>query len=188
MVTVCSGPRFESLKNPFTGLTMRTKMSVSSSGKVRYFAPDEYSPFTYFDTAKEAYRHYSRVNGVEGMRSGKLVCPVTGNVLRLEHDDRGYHYVGGFNPAMMYSYADWFYYASMRDGVTKFPKPKEDNRVSAVPKAPKVTKAARRHAEEEAVNLTEDAVKLAEKSLSDLKSRGFDIPGSSTVSMSRRSK
>ena len=72
MVFDCSGPRFGAMKNPYTGEIIRVKMSTSSTGAIRFFAPDTYSPTNVYPTAKEAYRNWNRVNGVEGWQADRL--------------------------------------------------------------------------------------------------------------------
>lgn len=185
MTTVCSGPRFESLVNPYTGERIATVMSVAG-GRIRFRAPDTYSTSDYFPTAEDAYRHYNRVNGTEGLRSGKpIVCAYTGRPLTLEHDEYGYRYSGGFNPKLFYTRDEWMYYASMRGGSTRYPMPGGDPspRVTR-PVRPVITASARRHAEEMRTELTDDAVKLAEKTMAELRDKGLVTKGSSTVSMS----
>lgn len=186
MIVDCSGPRFESLKNPFTGLTVRTKMSIATNGRIRFFAPDEYSPAKFFPSAREAYRQYNRVEGVEGLRAGQhIVCPYTGRPLSLEHTDDGYRYVGGFNPGLLVTREEWLYQASMRNGVSAYPKPEgSEARVAPVSRRAEITEAARKHADEMKTELSDEALERAENTLRTLKTRGFDIGASETVSMS----
>lgn len=183
MVVKCSGPKFDNLKNPFTGEKMHVQMSISASGVMKFFAPDEYSPNKYFKTAEEAFRMYDRVDGVEGLKRGKMiVCPYTGDPLTLVHNELGYHYTGGFVPSMMHD-RDWFlYYASMRNGKSEYPKPKGPApRVEKVKRA-QITKGMRKHAAEMKTELTQQGIETAESVMKEIDSK-FGLEKSSTVSM-----
>lgn len=164
MVYECSGPRFDQLKNPYTGEPMHPKMSVSATGRLRFFAPDTYTPSQPFPTAKEAYRAWNRVNGIEGLKDTQpIVCAYTGKPLHLVHDDEGFHYEGGYDPRLMMDRPTFLYHAAMRDGKSMYPAPTPEKRVDK-PQEIGRTKdcAAARHVEEHKAELTEDTIRTAE--------------------------
>lgn len=181
----CSGPRFGELVNPYSGERILVKMSVSRTGRVRYFAPDTYSPAQFFPTAKEAFRHWNRVNGVEGMKDRKpIVCAYSGRPLTLEHTAEGYHYVGGVDLHMLYDRGEFLYFAAMRDGKSPYPAPAgEDVRVEKPAERAEITKTMRRHADEMSTDLTQDAIDMAEKTMSEIDAKVGGLEKSSTVSM-----
>lgn len=182
MVYECSGPRFDKILNPYTGEPLRPRMSVSPRGRIRFFAPDTYSPAAPCPTAQAAFRAWNRRNGVEGLKDTEpIVCAWTGKPLHLVHDDSGYHYEGGYDPRMLFDRPTFLYYATMRNGVSEYPKPEPEARVDRPADRGRVTEAARRHADESRVELTDDAVHLAES----IARRHRDVlePGPATVSM-----
>lgn len=188
MIYDCSGPRFGELKNPYTGEKILVKMSVSKTGRVKFFAPDTYSPAQFFKTAKEAYRHWNRVNGVEGMKDRKVItCAYTGKPMSLEHTTEGYHYVGGVDLRMFYDRGMFLYYATMRNGVSEYSRPVPEVRVRKPAEHGTITKTMRKHASEMKTDLTQEGIERAEKTMKDLDSR-FGLEKSSTVSMSRSKK
>ena len=189
MIYECSGPRFGELKNPYTGEKILVKMSVSSAGKVRYFAPDTYSPAQYFPTAKEAYRRWNMKDGVEGMRDGSpIVCAYTGKPMTLEHDENGYRYSGGLDLHMFFTRSEMLYYAAMRDGVSPYPEPVDESvRVEKPAEHGKITKRQAIHAEEMKTDLTQEGIETAEKVMKEI-DRKVGLEKSSTVSMSRKRK
>lgn len=188
MVFDCSGPRFGAMKNPYTGEIIRVKMSTSSTGAIRFFAPDTYSPTNVYPTAKEAYRNWNRVNGVEGVKDGKpIVCAYTGRPLHLVKTDDGFCYEGGFNIHLMYDRPTFLHFATMRDGVSEYPEPSPEERVGAPAPKGRITKRQAKHADEMKTELTEEGVRTAEGIMKELKGK-FGIEGSSTVSMAGKGK
>ena len=180
MVYECTGPRFEGILNRYTGEPMKVRMAVSRDGRTRYFSPDTYSTADRFPTAKEAYRAWNRVDGVEGLKDGRpITCAYTGVPLKLVHDELGWGYAGGFDPHLLYSRADFLRLATMRDGEAARPGG-QDVRVDAPPRRGRVTDAMRRHAEETAPALDEDSVRTAEAIL---QKHRADVGDSPTVSM-----
>lgn len=182
----CSGPRFGELVNPYSGEKILVKMSVSRTGRVRYFAPDTYTPAQFFPTAKEAFRHWNRVNGVEGMKEGRpITCAYSGRPLTLEHTADGYHYTGGIDLHMLYDRGEFLYFAAMRDGKSPYPAPSgETGRVEKPAERAEITGTMRRHADEMSTDLTQDALDLAEKTMSEIDAMAGGLEKSSTVSMS----
>lgn len=187
MTVVCSGPRFESLVNPYTGEPVKTVMTVSSDGIVRFRAPDTYSPAQLFPTAHDAYRAYNRTLGTEGLRTGKpIVCAYTGAPMHLEKTPDGYRYVGGFDPRMFYDRETYLHFSSMVDGVARFQRNPE-TRVTRPPKTGTVTESMRKHADDSAARaeLSDDAIHMSEDTVRKLEESGMDIgSGRTTVSMS----
>ena len=183
MVYECSGQRFDGLLNPYTGKPLRPKMAVTAQGRIRFFAPDTYSPAQPFPTANAAFRAWNRVNGVEGLKDGSpIVCAWTGRPLKLVHDGEGWHYEGGYDPHLMFSRAEFLYYATMRDGRSEYPEPgKKELRVDKPQERGEVTKEMRRHADEARTELSDEAVKTAEEIMQ--KHRGDLEKGETTVSM-----
>ena len=184
MIYPCSGPRFGTIKNPYTGETMRVKMCTLPNGAVKYFVPDTYSPTEVFPTAEEAYRHWNRVNGVEGLKSGKpLVCAYTGKALTVVKTDDGYHYEGGFNTHLMYDRPVFLYYVTMRNGKSEYPKPEPDVRVEKPQVRGEITAGMRKHADEMKTELTDDGIATAESALKQVDSGVMKLDRSSSVSM-----
>ena len=188
MVFECSGPRFGSMRNPYTGEVMRVKMSTSPTGRIRFFVPDTYSPTNVYPTAKEPYRHWNSANGVEGITDGKpIVCAYTGEPLKLVKTSDGYCYEGGFNIHMMLDRQTFLHFATMRNGVSEYPLPEstEESRVEKPAPKPEISERQRQHAEEMRTELTEEGIRTAEGIMKELDGK-FDLDKSSTVSMSVR--
>lgn len=125
---------FLRLRNPYTGLPMKTVMVVTESGcPLFHAAPEEYSPSREQESPQRCYDLWNRIDGVSGMKNGQQIrCAYTGDVLSLVHTDRGCRYDGGFNPHMLYTRDEFLYRASMRGGVSKYPKPGVASRVTQV--------------------------------------------------------
>lgn len=188
MVYDCDSIRFRGLKNPYTGEHVRVKMVVMKNGSARFCAPDTYSPSEIFPTAKEAFRHWNRVDGVEGLKTDKpVVCAFTGHPLSPRRTEDGFCYSGGFNPHLLYDRDTFLYYMHMRDGVSDLPPPdgKEPSRVVQPPVQGRVTRRMKKHAEEMQCELTDEALSMAEKTLNDIEAKGIKLERSSTVSMSK---
>ena len=182
MIYECSGPRFDSLKNPYTGEPLHPRMSVSSGGRILFFAPDTYTPAQPFPSARDAYRAWNRVDGVEGLKDGRPVtCAYTGKAMHLVHDGLGYRYEGGYDPRLLLGRQAFLYYASMRDGRSEYPPPGPESRVDKPAAAGRTQDCtAARHVEEHKAEVTEEAVKTAEEIM---KKHKDDVEPSSTVSM-----
>ncbi len=180
MIYDCTGPTFDGLENPYTGKPLGAKMSVTKTGRMRFFAPDTYSTSDFYPTAKDAYRAWNRANGVEGLKDGQpIVCAYTGDPLKLVHSEDGWRYEGGFDPHLLRTRAEFLRLATMRGGVaTRDAAP--ETRVDAPARRGQVTAGMRRHVEETKAELGEDSVKAAEAIL--LKHKG-DVEQSGTVSM-----
>ena len=163
----CSGPLFDGLKNPYSGDPLRPKMTVTSSGssKLRFFAPDTYSPTDPQPTARDAYRLWNRVDGVEGLKDGRPVtCAYLGTPMKLEHDERGWWYSGGLNVRLMRTREDFLSLVTMRDGKpTREVQKEPPSRVEAPPRRGKVTARMKKHADDARPELSDDAVHTAEK-------------------------
>ena len=184
MIYECSGPRFKNILNPYTGEKVLVCMSVSSAGRVRFFSPDTYTPAQSVSSPEEAYRRWNRVNGVEGMKTGRpIVCAYTGKPLVLVKDSEGCHYEGGVDLRMLMTRERFLYYATMRDGVSQYPEPVDGElRVEKPAVRGKITAGMRKHAAEMATGLSQDGIDTAERTMKELKDK-FGIEGSSTVSM-----
>lgn len=166
MIHNCTGPVFDGLRNPYSGEPLRPRMTVSSSGsaKLRFFAPDTYSPTDPQPTARDAYRLWNRVDGVEGLKDGcPVVCAYLGTPLKLEHDERGWWYSGGLNVRLMRTREDFLAAVTMRGGKPTGPAPEPVSRVEMPPREGRITKRMKRHADDARAELTDDAVHTAEK-------------------------
>lgn len=120
----CTGRAFAELTNPYTREKMNVKMMVTKSGGPRFFSPGGYSTAQRFGTREAAYSAWARAEGVEGARNGQpLVCAYTGAPLSLHHDETGWWFEGGFDPRMFYTRQEFLYFATMRNGVSKYEKP-----------------------------------------------------------------
>jgi len=186
MITKVTSADFNDLVNPYTGKQMIVMMNVTPAG-VTFFAPDTYSTYERLPTPEECYRKWNRVNDIEGGRTGKPIqCAYTGEPLSVVHTDFGCYFRGGFDPRMFHTRESFLYYATMRGGVSKYPKPDgRSPRVTAPPRKPSVTKAMSKHAEKETPKLDDDKIHMVENALKPYKAV---IPGSSTVSMSQGTK
>lgn len=120
-----TGEEFLKLKNPYTGLPIRTIMVVTGTGDPLFHAdPSEYATSDEQETAQRCYDLWNRVNGVGGMKNGQQIrCAYTGETLTIVHTATGVRYDGGFNPHMLYRREEYLYRASMRGGVSKYPDP-----------------------------------------------------------------
>lgn len=188
MIYDCSGPRFDKILNPYTGKPLRPKMSVSGRGRIKFFAPDTYSPAQPFPTAKDAFRAWNRVDGVEGLKDHQpITCAWTGRAMKLVHDADGYHYEGGYDPHMMLERGDFLYFATMRNGESEYPKPNGHiPRVDKPAEKGEITKRMQKHADESRAELSDEAVKTAERIMQQHK--GTLGPGNATVSMAQTRK
>ncbi len=192
MVYACDSIQFRGLKNPYTGEPIRVSMVVMKDGTAKFYAPDTYAPSEVFRTAADAFRHWNRVNGVEGVKTDKPVtCAYTGQPLVPRRTSDGFCYLGGFNPHLLYDRDTFLYYMRMRDGVSELPVPKKSScksRVTQPVPQGKVTKRMQKHADEMRTELSDDAIRAAEKTLHDIEAKGISLEKSSTVSMSKRAK
>ena len=126
----CTGRAFADLTNPYTGERMLVRMLATKSGEPRFFAPRGYSTSQRFGTREAAYAAWARSEGVAGARVGQpLVCAYTGKPLILHHDETGWWFDGGFDPRMFYSRSEFLYFATMRNGVSKYKNPKGQDHV-----------------------------------------------------------
>lgn len=149
---------FLSLRCPYTGEPLRTYMLVSPSG-VRFFAPGARSPRDRYPTARDLYDAWATRAGISGVARGDdIKCPYTGETLEIRSDASGFWYSGGFDPAVPRSRDEFLYYASMRDGVSKYPKPGAQDRVDPV---------LEQHAflKHKTIETTDFAMKEAEKAM-----------------------
>lgn len=175
---------FLGLVNPYTGKPMVVFMSVYPNSEPMFTCPDTYSTADRKTTREELYRGWNSVNGIEGGRHDKpIVCAYTGEPLAMvEAPDGSVYYKGGFDPHMFYTRDEFLYYATMRNGVAKRPKPsKERVRITGTVRRGAITDRMKKHADAAAVRLDEDDIHAVEKSMEKFKG---DLPGSSTVSMS----
>lgn len=174
---------FKKLKNPYTGLPMRVVMVVGSgSDPLFHAAKEEYSPSQEQESPKRCYDLWNRVDGVGGMKDRQLIrCAYTGEPLSLVHTETGCRYDGGFNPHMLYSREEFLYRASMRGGVSKYPKPGERDRVEYVRR---VDIPASRKNKDRGGDVSGEAIDLAAASMQQHKDV-FD-QGPTTVRISRQ--
>lgn len=178
---VCTAPEFKALRCPYTGDPLEVRMLVVPGSPPRFHAPDAYSPAIPRPTPDEAYRLWNRVDGVEGLKSGKPVtCAYTGKVLSATSGPDGHAFAGGFDPRMFHSREDFLRLASSRDGVTSWEG--TDARVEAVP--PDMSPEKPRDID---TDPTDEALHIAEGVL---RKHRDDLPpqASTTVSMSVRRK
>lgn len=183
MLTKVTSKEFEGLVNPYTGEPMTVYMNVRSTGSVLFTCPDTFSTTDTADDTAALYDNWNRKNGVSGLKTGQpIVCAYTGKPLSVSRRFGKLCYSGGFDPHMFYPRSEFLYYAWMRDGVSKYPKPvKEDARVKSPTREGEVTDRQKAHANASAASLDEEKVHMIEKSMSKFKE---SIEGSSTVSMS----
>lgn len=185
MIYDCSGPRFDKILNPYTGKPLHPKMSISGRGRIKFFAPDTYSPAQPFPTAKDAFRAWNRVNGVEGLKDHQpITCAWTGKAMKLVHNAEGYHYEGGYDPHMMLDRANFLYFATMRGGNSEYPKPSGlESRVDKPSEKGEITKRMKEHADANRTELSDEAVATAEAIMQ--KHKDILEPGGTTVSMAQ---
>lgn len=178
MESKCTAAQFTALTNAYTGEPLDVWLSTTCTGRVRFFVKGAYSPARRVATAELAYRLWNRTNGIEGTKDSQpIVCAYTGKPLVLRHDESGYWYEGGFDPAAMYSREQLLYFASMRKGVSKYPKPGPEVRVVRATEAPALKRKASAGAE-----LTDEAVAVGEQIAVKFKNE-LGMSASSHVSM-----
>lgn len=124
---------FADLVNPYTGLPVEVMMMTTKTGVPKFYAPKTYSTHQYFGSRAAAYAAWCRSLGIDDVRKGQpVVCAYTGEPLRLVKDEYGFHYEGGFDPRRFYTRAEFLYFATMRNGVSKYGKPGEDRKLESV--------------------------------------------------------
>lgn len=182
MLTKVTSEDFQGLTNPYTGKPM-TVFMLTGVGPVRFTCPDTFSTTDLADTPTELYDRWNRKDGVSGLRTGSLIqCAYTGEMLSVVQRFGKVSYAGGFDPHRFYTRDEFLYYAWMRGGKSKFPKPsQEDSRVKAPSREGQVTDRQREHAEREAPSLDEEKIHMVEASM---KKHKDQMEKSSTVSMS----
>ena len=151
---------FRKLENPYTGKPMDVYMLVGA-GPVPLFhcGPDEYRTQSPFETAELAKLAWSRKDGVEGGRSGPVVCAYTGEPLSADATPDGFAFSGGFDPRVLRS-REWFlHFAAMRGGVSPYPRP--ESAPSRVEKVVRVETPAKRKNAVRGAQLSDEAVDLA---------------------------
>lgn len=174
---LCTADEFKALRCPYTGKPYDVYMLVVPGQAPKFHAPDAYSPSQPFESAEKAYRMWNRVDGVEGLKTGRpIICAYTGEMLAAASDRDGHWLVGGFDPRVFHSRADFLRLATMRDG--KAVRDAEDSRVEATPVD--MTPVKKRQID---TDPTDEAVKIAADVLQQHKA---DLPtqASTTVSMS----
>ena len=133
----CTGAAFKGLTNPYTGEPLVVKMITTKSGTPKFFAPKTYSTYTRFGSKKLAYDNWAKSEGIEGVRKGQpIVCAYTGEQLVPKNDETGCYFDGGFDPRRFYTREEFLYYATMRNGVSKYAKPGEPKKVMIVREKP----------------------------------------------------
>ena len=155
-------PEFTSLTDAYTGERLEVFMVATPDGP-KFCAPDAESP--------------RRVRIVE--EPSMRTCPYTGEALTLHRLPSGWFMTGGFDPRLPRSREEFLYYATMRNGVSKYPPP-SGQRAEAAPRTGKVTRRQQAHADKARPQIDEFHVHSIERSLKPFKDV---IPGSSTVSM-----
>lgn len=121
-VVDCTSEEFAGLTNPYTGEPLRVKMVIAQGGVVFFHDPDTYSTTQPFGSVAEAHRQWSRVDGVFGCRPDgePAKCAYTGELLTPRDDGS---YSGGFDPTVFHTREEFLYFATMRDGKSKYPAP-----------------------------------------------------------------
>lgn len=152
---------FAGLTDAYTGRRLDVFMRAAPEGPL-FFAPGAESP-------RSMSSEEPRVK----------VCPYTGKSLTAHRCASGWFMTGGFDPWLPRPREEFLYYATMRDGKSRYPKP-SGLRVEAAPRVGKVTRRQWAHADRAQPRIDEFHVHSIEKSLAPFKG---GIPGSSTVSM-----
>lgn len=175
MVVECNAECFRKLKNPYTGDGIKVIMLVTGTGEPMLKAVGTYSTSDGFPTSEEAFRNWSRVDGVSGLRDmSDLRCAYTGEKLGIVRDELGFHFTGGFDPNLFHRYEDFLYYVTMRDGVATRANP-EHVRATYVQRT---EMSAKRKAGSGDVSVSQDAMDVVEAA-----AEKCPLPKSGTVSM-----
>jgi len=176
----CTGSAFKGLTDPYTGKPMVVKMLSTKNGVPKFFAPQTYSTYTRFGSKKVAYDNWAKSEGIEGARDGQpIVCAYTGKQLVPKHDETGYYFDGGFDPRKFYTREEFLYYATMRNGVSKYDKPGEPSKVEVVKEKPD------RQITSHEAPMLEGSLEIAEDAM---KKSGFAPQKKTKVSMSVSAK
>lgn len=155
-------PEFTSLTDAYTGERLDVFMVATPDGP-KFCAPDAESPRRVWTVEEPPMR----------------TCPYTGEALTLHHLPSGWLMIGGFDPRLPRAREEFLYYATMRNGKSRYPKP-SGLRAEATLRVGRVTRRQWAHADKAQPRIDEFHVHSIEKSLAPFKG---DIPGSSTVSM-----
>lgn len=127
---LCTAEEFKSLRCPYTGNPLEVRMLVVPGQPPRFHAPGAYSPAERYPTPEDAYRMWNRVDGVEGLKTGRpITCAYTGAVLAAVRDREGCGFSGAFDPRMFWTREEFLRKATMRDG--KGPAASADARIEA---------------------------------------------------------
>lgn len=170
----CKSEVFAGLTDPYTGLKLRVMMLPMKDGRVLFSSPSAYSTRQTYPTAKEAYNAWARESGIGGVRTGgRIRCAYTGEDLVLKHNDLGWYYEGGFDPNRFVPRAEFLYFASMRNGESKFPKPTPETHAESL--------SANHNVTGHETQVTQEAVDRAGEAM---KAANFKPTGKTTVSMS----
>ena len=155
---------FAKVKNAYTGKPMRVLMVVTGKGEPLFHADkSEYSTSDHFETKRQAYDAWNRKDGISGLKNNKpITCAYTGEPLGLVDLPDGFYYSGGFNPKMLYPRDEFLYRATMRGGVSQFPKPGSAQRVD---KVARVDMPEKRKNKDRGGDVSGEAVDLAAASM-----------------------
>lgn len=152
---------FEGIVNPYTKEEMRVRMVVGCGPEPLFHAPDTFSTNDLQESTKRLYELWSRVDGRQGIRTGSPKCAYTGEPMTVTEFDGGYHFIGGFNPKVLMTRDEFLYYATMRNGVSKYPKPSALARVTKSTDSVKPSESQKRHAESVTPGVSQESIDVA---------------------------
>jgi len=173
----CTGKAFRDLTDDYAGGPLEVVMLVDASGEPKFAAPKAYSTRMRHPTAAAAYKAWTRRDGLEGVRSGQIVCAYTGELLRPATDGATHWFEGGVDLRMFRPKAEFLYYATMRGGKSKYPKPEPCAHVETVREKPD------RQALAHEMEPTDESMRRAEAVM---KKTGFKPPKRTVVSVPGR--
>ena len=162
---IVTSREFDGIRNPYTKEPMRVKMVVGCGPEPLFHAPDTFTTNDLQDTPKRLYELWSRVDGRQGIRSGAPKCAYTGESMTVAEFDGGYHFIGGFNPRVLRTREEFLYYATMRNGVSKYPKPSETVRVTKPNEIAKPSESQKRHAESVTPGVSQESIDIASENI-----------------------
>lgn len=163
---LCTGDAFKDIVNPYTGEKMAVMMVLRSGAEPLFFAPETYDTCERMATSRAVYDKWSRVNGIAGLRRGKVPkCAYTGETLTFASGDGQSWLDGGFNPTRLHTRDEFLAKVNMRDGRSTRPAPTPSGtRAAPVKESAKV--------KSHEVGVTQTAVDLAEETMSKIKKAG----------------
>lgn len=161
MNVVVTSHEFDGLVNPYTKEPISVKMVVGCGPEPLFHSDETFSTSDLQPSTKDLYRLWSRIEGREGLRTGLPKCAYTGEPLTVEEFDGKFRFIGGFDPRVLRTRDEFLYFATMRDGVSSFPKPGVTERVVKSDIEATASRSQKSHADSVTPGVSQDSIEIA---------------------------